>query len=189
MYLLIHAGIKSNHASKTGPGRHQAIIWTNDRTLLIGPLRTNFSEILIDIDIFLFKKCIWKCRQENDGHLVSASNVLTQLSYTETKMSSFWRNFNHWLHWKLSFWQLPVQPVMKISSKWRHFRFSGRHTDINGEMYVTYVCLFVFCSVDKRVVQIKKYSGLKFVNMLGGGVTNAALQIWGGFISISFDQN
>ena len=45
---------------------------------------------------------------------------------TETKMSSFWRNFNHWLHWKLSFWQLPVQPVMKISSKWRHFRFSER---------------------------------------------------------------
>ena len=43
-------------------------------------------------------------------------------------MSSFWRNFNHWLHWKLSFWQLPVQPVMKISSKWRHFRFSG---DVN----------------------------------------------------------
>ena len=41
-------------------------------------------------------------------------------SYTKTKMSSFWRNFNHWLHWKLSFWQLPVQPVMKISSKWRH---------------------------------------------------------------------
>ena len=41
-------------------------------------------------------------------------------------MSSFWRNYNHWLHWKLSFWQLPVQPVMKISSKWRHFRFSGR---------------------------------------------------------------
>ena len=39
-------------------------------------------------------------------------------------MSSFWRNFHHWLHWKLSFWQLSVQPVMKISSKWRHFRFS-----------------------------------------------------------------
>ena len=26
-------------------------------------------------------------------------------------------NFHHWLLWKLSFWQLPVQPVMKISSK------------------------------------------------------------------------
>ena len=45
-------------------------------------------------------------------------------SNTETKMSSFWRNFHHWLHWKLSFWQLPVQPVMNISSKWRLFRFS-----------------------------------------------------------------
>ena len=43
---------------------------------------------------------------------------------TETEMSSFWWNFNHWLHWKLSKWQLPVQPVMKISSNWRHFRFS-----------------------------------------------------------------
>ena len=42
---------------------------------------------------------------------------------TEKKMSSFWRYFHHWLHWKLSFWQLPVQPVMKISSKW-NFRFS-----------------------------------------------------------------
>ena len=28
---------------------------------------------------------------------------------------SFWRNFHHWLHWKMSFRQLPVQPVMKIS--------------------------------------------------------------------------
>ena len=45
-------------------------------------------------------------------------------SFTETEMSSFWRNFHHWLHWKLSFWQLSVQPVMKISSKWRHFPFS-----------------------------------------------------------------
>ena len=39
------------------------------------------------------------------------------------KMSLFWRNVNHWLHWKFSSWQLPV-PVMKISSNWRRFRFS-----------------------------------------------------------------
>ena len=30
-------------------GRRQAIIWTNDGMLLIGPLQTNFSEILIGI--------------------------------------------------------------------------------------------------------------------------------------------
>ena len=34
----------------------QAIIWTNDGILLTGPLGTNFSEILIRIYIFSFKK-------------------------------------------------------------------------------------------------------------------------------------
>ena len=35
---------------------------------------------------------------------------------TKTKMLSFSLNFKHWLHWKLSFWQLPVQPMIKIES-------------------------------------------------------------------------
>ena len=34
---------------------------------------------------------------------------------TEREMSSFWWNYHHWQHWKLSFWQLSVQPVMIIS--------------------------------------------------------------------------
>ena len=38
------------------PGRRQAIIWTNAGILLIGPLGTNFSEILIEIHIFSYKK-------------------------------------------------------------------------------------------------------------------------------------
>ena len=38
------------------PGRRQAIIWTIDGILLIGPLGTNFSEILIGIQTFSFKK-------------------------------------------------------------------------------------------------------------------------------------
>ena len=38
------------------PGRRQAIIWTNAGILLIGTLGTNFSEILIEIRIFSFKK-------------------------------------------------------------------------------------------------------------------------------------
>ena len=36
------------------PRRRQAIIYTNDGILLIGPLETNFSEILIQILIFSF---------------------------------------------------------------------------------------------------------------------------------------
>ena len=38
------------------PGRSQANIWTNDGKFLIRSLGTNFSEILIEIDIFSFKK-------------------------------------------------------------------------------------------------------------------------------------
>ena len=44
------------------PSRRQTILWTNVGILLIGPFWTNFSEILIEIRIFSFKKCIWKCR-------------------------------------------------------------------------------------------------------------------------------
>ena len=40
------------------PVRQQAIIWTNAGILLIGPLGTNVSEILIEIHAFSLKKCI-----------------------------------------------------------------------------------------------------------------------------------
>ena len=38
------------------PGRRQAIIWTSAGVVLIGPLGTNFSEILTGIQTFSFKK-------------------------------------------------------------------------------------------------------------------------------------
>ena len=38
------------------PGRRPAIIWTNAGILLIGPLRTNFSEIFVGIQTFSFRK-------------------------------------------------------------------------------------------------------------------------------------
>ena len=42
------------------PGRRQAIIWTNAGKLLFGPPGTNFSEILIEIHTFSFKKMYLK---------------------------------------------------------------------------------------------------------------------------------
>ena len=53
--------------------RRQAIIWTNAGILLIETLGTNFSEILIKILTFSFKKMRLKCRLWNGGHFVSAS--------------------------------------------------------------------------------------------------------------------
>ena len=43
---------------------------------------------------------------------------------TEVEMTSFWWNIYHWLHQKLSKWQLLLQPMVKILSKWWHFYFS-----------------------------------------------------------------
>ena len=51
------------------PGRRQAIIWTIAGILLIGPLGTNFSEILSEFKHFLSRKCIWKWRLQNGVHL------------------------------------------------------------------------------------------------------------------------
>ena len=55
------------------PDRRQAIIWSNAGLLLIGPIGTNFSEILIKILTYSFKKVRLKCRLRNGGHFVSAS--------------------------------------------------------------------------------------------------------------------
>ena len=38
------------------PARRQAIIWNSAGILLIRPLGTNFSEILLEVDTFSFKK-------------------------------------------------------------------------------------------------------------------------------------
>ena len=55
------------------PGRRQAIIWTIVGILLIGPLGTNFSEILIGIQNFSFKKMHLKMSSAKWRPFVSAS--------------------------------------------------------------------------------------------------------------------
>ena len=55
------------------PGRRQAIIWTSAGVLLIGPLGTNFSEILIGIHTFSFKKIHLKMSSAKCRPFVSAS--------------------------------------------------------------------------------------------------------------------
>ena len=55
------------------PGRHQAIIWTNAGILLTGPWGTNFSEILIGIHTFSFKKIHLKMSSAKLRSFVSAS--------------------------------------------------------------------------------------------------------------------
>ena len=54
------------------PGRRQAIIWTIAGILLIGPLGTNFSKILIGIQTFSFKKMHLKMSSAKWRPFVSA---------------------------------------------------------------------------------------------------------------------
>ena len=59
------------------PGRHQAIIWTSSGILLIGPLGTNFSQILIAIETFSFKKMHLKISSAKWRPFSLGLNVLT----------------------------------------------------------------------------------------------------------------
>ena len=52
---------------------------------LIGPLGTNLSEIFIEICIFSSREGIWKCRLENECHLVSAQWVNTSYAIDLSK--------------------------------------------------------------------------------------------------------
>ena len=59
------------------PGRRQAITWTNAGILLIGQLGTNFSEILIEIQTFSFKKLRLKVSSEKWRPFCLGLNVLS----------------------------------------------------------------------------------------------------------------
>ena len=79
----------------------------------------------------------------------TSQRCLERFPHTETEKSSFWWNVHHWLHWKLSKWQLPVQPVMKISSKWRHFCFSVITCPLWGDQHCRTSLIFFVSNLDK----------------------------------------
>ena len=58
------------------PERRQAIIWTSAGILLIGPLGTNFSEILIEIQTFSLKKIRLKMLSAKSSSFRLGLNVL-----------------------------------------------------------------------------------------------------------------
>ena len=69
------------------PGRCQAIIWTNDGLLLIGPLGTNFSEILNEIHTFSFKKMRLKMASGKWRLSCLGLNVLIQKGYNSSALA------------------------------------------------------------------------------------------------------
>ena len=76
------------------PERRQAIIWTNARLLLIGPLGTNFSEISIEISTFSLKKMHLKVSSAERRPFCLGLNVLIifKLMYRIDSLSIFLLN-------------------------------------------------------------------------------------------------
>ena len=90
------------------PGRRQAIIWTNAGILLIGPLGTNFSEILIEIHTFSLKKMRLKMSSAKWRPFCLGLNVLNS-TYTRTKLLFEYLVFpvilvSHYLDYQISLW-------------------------------------------------------------------------------------
>ena len=63
----IYASVKEPSLVQITACQCQAIIWTNAGILWVGPLGTNFSEILIGIHL---RKFVWKYRLRNGVHFV-----------------------------------------------------------------------------------------------------------------------
>ena len=70
------------------PERRQAIIWTNAGILLIGPLGTNFSEILIEIQTFSLKKIRLKMSSAKCCSFRLSLNVLNRINELKLKCHS-----------------------------------------------------------------------------------------------------
>ena len=85
----------TNIGSNNGlsPGRCQAIIWTHAGISLIGLLGTNFSEFLIEIYTFSFKKMHLKMSSGKWCPFCLGLNVLTMAEQPPT-----------WMVWRYIFW-------------------------------------------------------------------------------------
>ena len=70
------------------PSRRQAIIWTNAGILLIRPLGTNFSEILIEIHKFPFKKMHLKTLSGKWQPFCLGLNVLKIIQHIKVNLES-----------------------------------------------------------------------------------------------------
>ena len=80
------------------PGRHQAIIWTKDGILLIGPLGTSFSEI--EIHVFSFKKLHLKMSSGKWRPFCLGLNVLKLCLFRITPWFAICYPVNMKLFWK-----------------------------------------------------------------------------------------
>ena len=129
------------------PGRCQAIIWTNAGILLFEPLGTNFSEILIEIHTFSFKKMHLKMSSGKWQPFCLGLNCFNTLSPNDVSMHQWTESllvqrmathfFKQWwflvnstlsnnFQWNNEKVSVKKMHLKKLSAKWHPF-CSGLH--------------------------------------------------------------
>ena len=102
------------------PGQPQAIIWTNAGILLIGPLGTNFSEIVIEIQTFSLRKMRLKMLSAKRQPFCLGLNVLTPRFLLITGLAQDFSNgvtnLALTIHMTIT-WQITQIPVPELQPK------------------------------------------------------------------------
>ena len=112
------------------PSRRQAIIWTNAGILLIETLGTNFSEILIEILTFSFKKMRLKVSSAKRWPFCLGLNVLTRSPVTK-----IWKALT--LIWRLCKWaKSSLAPPLPRG--WVYMDESSRWAESTSRAWATY---------------------------------------------------
>ena len=100
------------------PDRRQAIVWTNAGLLLIGPLGTNFNEILIEILTFPFKKMRLKVPSAKRRPFCLGINVLN--SHWNWSMDEQLHPTKQWMRLLLIHVLISILVLSFVITWWRH---------------------------------------------------------------------
>ena len=146
------------------PGRRQAIIWNNAGILLIEPLGTNFSEILIKIQTFSLKKIRLKMSSAKYCPFCLSLDVLTNSSHAEQNIPDLSRT--RWTPWLL----LPWLQATGHQQPWNwSCKINGSSSCTNWVLtnHKKYKYIFIFLKINSAW-QKSKYS-LAVHTFIGGG--------------------
>ena len=107
------------------PGRHLAVIWTNARIFLIGPLGTNFIEIIFEIQTLSFKKKYLNLSSAKYRPCCLGLNELKQDCCTSMEIAQYYTSHrcdsycqNNWMYYPSRSTPYFILPEME-AHKWQ----------------------------------------------------------------------
>ena len=137
VFLLIQVSVNwaiIGSGNGLSPIQHQAIIWISTELWLIGSSETTFSEILIKIQQFSFKKVYLKMLSAKWHPLCLDRNMLTlhmQITYISNYSEYFFTDHGIYSKWSLKDYDLRIDP-----SSFKHIYGSVRVMELRLSRYL-----------------------------------------------------